>query len=157
MPRKNAELGSVFARLQIGLTATIIALGAGAAVPALAASPTEVNLASSAQALAYCQGGSLAKGDTAYFNGYDVQYGDKKCKQGVPVKKVKSALAVNGNTVSQCTLATAKQALKLCNSGGMGEWDIAYIAGPASTVVSGPGYGCSTNTTTLSIGNAVCQ
>jgi hypothetical protein len=70
---------------------------------------------------------------------------------------VKEALQVVKSTVSECTLASAKQAIALCNSGGIGEYDIAYIAGPAATVIGGPGYGCSTNITNLSIGNAICK
>jgi hypothetical protein len=113
-------------------------------------------LASSAEALKYCNAGSV-KG-IAYFNGTagDAQYA-KKCAQAVPTKSVRSALEVTGKKVSECKLATAKQAIALCNSGGIGEYDIAYIAGPAATVIGGPGYGCTTNITTGGIGNAVCQ
>jgi hypothetical protein len=139
-----------FAALTLALTAS---------GHARAATVTEVDLATSAQAKAYCKAGSLPKGSIAYFNGTagDAQYATKKCTQAVPTKKVKDALLVTGSTVSECKLATAKQAIALCNSGGIGEYDIAYIAGAAATVIGGPGYGCTTNQTTLSIGNAVCQ
>jgi hypothetical protein len=142
-----------------GVAAAVFALAVTASGHAMAASPTEVDLATSAQALAYCKAGSLPKGSIAYFNGTagEAQYAAKKCTQAVPPKKVKEALLVTGSTVSECKLATAKQAIALCNSGGIGEYDIAYIAGPAATVIGGPGYGCTTNQTTLSIGNAVCQ
>lgn len=159
MPRKNVISGAVFARLQSGVVAAVFAVGVSASGHALAAQPTEVSLASSAQALAYCQAGSLPKGTVAYYGSTagGAQYGDKKCVQAIPTKKVKVGLQVVGSTVSTCTLATAKQATKLCNAGEMGEWDIAYIAGAAGTVIGGPGYGCGTNITTLSIGNAICQ
>jgi hypothetical protein len=136
----------------------MFALCVGASGHAQAATVTEVDLASSAQALTYCKAGSLKKGSVAYFNGTagDAQFA-KKCAQSVPKKNVKEALLVSGKTVSSCKLATASQAIALCNAGGIGEYDIAYIAGPAATVIGGPGYGCTTNITTLGIGNAVCQ
>ncbi len=157
MSHLNNKSGAISA-LKSGVSAAVFALCVGASGHALAASASEVDLASSAQALAYCQAGSLSKGSVAYFNGTAgaAQYA-KKCAQAVPTRKVKDALEVNGSTVSECKLASAKQAIALCNNGGIGFYDIAYIAGPAATVIGGPGYGCTTNQTTLSIGNAVCQ
>jgi hypothetical protein len=151
------QSGAVSVRVKTGIVAAGLALGLCASGQALAAkTATEVNLASSAQALAFCQAGSL-KG-VAYFSGTagDAQF-VKKCTQAVPTKSVKDALLVTGSTVSECKLATAKQAIALCNNGGIGTYDIAYIAGAPATVIGGPGYGCSTNQTTLGIGNAVCQ
>jgi hypothetical protein len=149
---------SVSARLPAGIVAAAFAVGLGASGQALAASPTEVALATAAQALTYCQAGSLPKGGVAYFGGTAgaAQFA-KKCAQAVPNKSVKDALLVTGSTVSECKLATAKQAAALCNAGDMGEWDIAYIAGPAGTVIGGPGYGCGTSITTGGIGNAICK
>ena len=140
--------------LKSRIAAAVFALCAGASGHALAAAPTEVNLASSDQALAFCQGGTQ-KG-TAYFNGTEAQF-TKKCAQAAPTKRVAAALQVTGSTVSECKLATAKQAIALCNAGGIGLYDIAYVSGPALTVIGGPGYGCTTNQTTLSIGNAICK
>ena len=150
--------GAVSARLKHGVVAAVIAVGVGASGHALAAKPTEVDLATPAQALTFCKAGSLPKGGLAYFNGTagDAQFA-QKCKQAVPNKKVKDALLVSGSTVSECKLATPKQAIALCNAGGIGTYDIAYVAGAPATVIGGPGYGCTTNITTLSIGNAVCQ
>ncbi len=143
--------------LKTGVLAGAFALCTGAFGHAKAATPTEVDLATPAQALTYCQAGSLAKG-YAYINGAagDAQYA-KKCIQAVPKKNVKYALLANGNSVSSCKLATAAQAIALCNAGGIGEYDIAYIRGPAATVIGGPGYGCTTNITNGGIGNAICQ
>ncbi len=156
MPHLNRKSGAVSARLKSGMIVAVITLGVGASGHARAASPTEVDLASAAQAKTYCKSGSL-KG-VAYFNGTagDAQF-VKKCAQAVPTKVVKDALLVSGSKVSECTLATAKQAIALCNSGGIGEYDIAYIKGAPATVIGGPGYGCTTNQTTLSIGNAACR
>jgi hypothetical protein len=158
MQHLNLMLGAVPARLKSGLVAAALAVSLGASGHALAASATEVDLASPAQALTYCQAGSLPKGSVAYFTGTvgDAQYA-KKCAQAVPKKKVTEALLVSGSTVSSCKLASAKDAIALCNNGGIGEYDIAYIAGPAATVIGGPGYNCTTNQTTLSIGNAICK
>jgi hypothetical protein len=159
MQHPDIEAVAVSAWLKTGIVAAVVALGAGVSVPALAKAPVEVNLASPAQALTYCKAGSLPKGDVAYFNGTagDAQYAKKKCAQAVPKNKVRDALLVTGSTVSECKLASAAEAITLCNSGGIGEYDIAYIAGPAATVIGGPGYDCSTNQTTLSIGNAICK
>ena len=159
MAREKIKSAAVSARLRNGVAAAVFALDLGAAGHAVAASVTEVDLATAAQAKKYCKAGSLPQGSVVYFNGTagDAQYASKKCSQAVPTKKVKDALLVTGSTVSECKLATAKQAIALCNSGGIGEYDIAYVAGPAATVIGGPGYGCTTNQTTLSIGNAVCQ
>jgi hypothetical protein len=158
MTHPNSESGAVSARLKSGIIAAVFALGVGASGHAAAATATEVDLASPDQALAYCQAGSMTKGTVAYFNGPagDAQYA-KKCAQAVPVKKVKDALLVTGSTVSECELAPAKAAIALCVNGGMGYYDIAYIAGAPATVIGGPGYGCTTNQTTLSIGNAICK
>jgi hypothetical protein len=155
----SIKLGAMPAVLKTGVFAAVFAVGLGASGHALAAAATEVDLASSEQALAYCQAGNLPKGSVAYFVGTagEAQYAKKKCAQAVPTKKVTAALQVNGSTVSECKLASAKEAIALCNNGGIGEYDIAYIAGPAATVIGGPGYGCSTNITNLSIGNAVCK
>jgi hypothetical protein len=159
MPRFHIQTRAVPARLRLSLAAAALALSMAAAGHAHAATVTEVDLATAAQAKKYCKGGSLPKGSVAYFNGTagDAQFASKKCTQAVPTTKVKDALLVNGGTVSECKLATAKQAIALCNAGGIGEYDIAYIAGAPATVIGGPGYGCTTNITTLSIGNAVCQ
>jgi hypothetical protein len=159
MQHLDTKSGAMSAWLKSGIIAAALAVGVGASGHALAAKATEVDLASPAQALTYCQAGSLPKGSVAYFNGTagDAQFAKKKCAQAVPTKKVKEALLVTGSTVSSCALASAKDAIALCNNGGMGTYDIAYIAGPAATVIGGPGYGCSTNHTTLSIGNAICK
>jgi hypothetical protein len=158
MLRLTLKSGAVSARLNSGIIAAVFALGVGASGQVLAASVTEVDLATSAQALTYCQSGALAKGSVAYFNGtVQAQFGPKQCLQKTPMKTVKDALAVSGATVSECTLATAKEAITLCNAGGINTYDIAYVKGPAGTVIGGPGYGCTTNITNLSIGNAVCK
>jgi hypothetical protein len=159
--------GAVSARLKTGVAAAMFALGVGGSGHALAkttadpvrpARPTEVVLATPAQASAFCEAGSMTKGSVAYINGTagESEYA-KKCTQAVPKKSVKEALLVTGSTVSECKLASAKEAIALCNDGGIGYYDIAYIAGPVATVIGGPGYGCTTNQTTLGIGNAVCK
>ncbi len=145
------------AGLKAGMMATVVALCVGAAAHALAATVTEVDLASPAQALKFCKDGGLAK-DHAYFNGAaGLSQFARNCAQSVPKKIGKHALLATGKKVSECKLATATQAVALCNAGGIGEYDIAYIAGPAATVIGGPGYGCTTNITNLGIGNAICQ
>ena len=158
MPYLNCKVAARSARLQSGIAAAILAVGLGASGHALAKTPVEVDLASPAQALTYCQAGSLPTGSVAYFDGTagDAQYA-KNCKQAVPTKKVKEAILLKGSKVTSCKLASVADAITLCNNGGIGEYDIAYIAGPVATVIGGPGYGCSTNQTTLSIGNAICK
>jgi hypothetical protein len=158
MPHRNITPAAVSGRLKHGLCAAALTVGLSASGHALAAGPKEVDLASPAQALAYCNAGSLPKGSVAYFVGTagDAQYASK-CAQAVPKNKVKAALLVKGKTIKECRLASASQAIALCNNGGIGTYDIAYIAGPAATVIGGPGYGCGTNQTTLSIGNAICK
>jgi hypothetical protein len=158
MAYTNLKSNCTSGRLKSGIAAVVFALCVGASAHALAATVTEVDLATPAQAKKFCKAGSLPKGGVAYFNGTagDAQF-EKRCKQAVPTKAVKDALQASGSTVSECKLATAKQAITLCNSGGIGEYDIAYIAGAPATVIGGPGYGCTTNQTSLSIGNAVCQ
>jgi hypothetical protein len=123
--------------------------------------PTEITLASPAQALAYCQAGSMGANDIAYINGANglAQYGSaKNCAQQIPAKgKVSTALEVNGSTVSECKLVTAKEAVTLCNDGDLGEWNIDYIAGKIGYTISGPGYGCNVGTSTSGIGTALCK
>lgn len=144
--------------LKNGAVAALIALSSGVSYShAMAATTTEVQSASSAQALKYCEGGTQ-KG-VAYFNGSGayVQYVDRRCSQSDTKRTIINALVVSGGTVFECKLATAEQAIKLCHHHGIGEWDIAYIRGPAITAIFGPGYGCTTGTTTPGIGAAICR
>ena len=88
-----------------------------------------------------------------------VQYGpDQSCAQQVATKiKVTKSIQVVGTRVSECKLASAKNAVLFCQSGAMGEWNIDYISGKIGKTVNGPGYGCNVNFSTSSIGNAVCR
>jgi hypothetical protein len=151
-----------FTRLQAAIMAAAFAVAIGASGQALAAAQ-EVTLATPKQALAYCKSGAMKNNDIAYFNGAagEAQFGPGakyNCAQKVPTtSKVTKALLVTGKKVSECRMASAKQSEKLCNAGGIGEYDIDYILGPVATVIGGPGYGCTTNITTGGIGNAICQ
>lgn len=145
-----------------GIVSAALVLGmVGFAVPASAKPVSEVTLATSAQALAYCQSGKMKSGDIAYITGGPglVQYGpDQNCAQQVLTKgKISKAIQAVGTTVSECKLATAKKALAFCESGSMGEWDIDYISGKVGHTLSGPGYGCTVGNSTSSIGNAICR
>jgi hypothetical protein len=137
-----------------------IAFGITAAAPASAATK-EVNLATPAQALAYCKSGRMPGSDIAYVNGGPglVQYGPTDhCKQRVPnTIPIKKAIRIVGKRASECNLASPGQAITFCNDGGMGEYDIAYILGKVGKTISGPGYGCVVNFSTSSIGNAICK
>lgn len=138
------------------------ALAAGMILPAQAfAAAKEVNLADAAQALAYCQSGAMPAGDIAYFassGGGVAQHGpETKCAQVIPKKTVRNALQIKGSTVKECKLAIATAATDLCNAGGIGTWDIDYIAGPVTSTIGGPGYGCPTSTNSGGIGNAICK
>jgi hypothetical protein len=151
--------GGVSARLKTGVAAAMFAVGVGGSGHALAQkTATEVVLATPAEALAFCEAGSMTRESVAYINGAagESQYAHK-CIEAVPKKSVKEALLVTGSTVSVCNLAKAKEAIALCYDGGIGYYDIAYIAGPVATVIGGPGYGCTTNQTTGGIGNAICK
>lgn len=99
--------------------------------------------------------------DIAYIAGPGglAQYGpNSSCAQQVPAKTtVTKSIEVVGNHVRECNLAGAKKAVQFCQNGGVGEWDIDYIAGKVGKTLSGPGYGCTVNFSTSSIGNAVCK
>ena len=140
----------------------VLALGIAAfAVPATGGTIREVTLASADQALAYCQSGKMPAGDIAYIAGGPdlVQYGpDQSCAQKVAKKiKVTRVIQVVGSKVSECHPARASAAVAFCNAGSMGEWDIDYISGNIGKTINGPGYGCTVNKSTSSIGNAVCK
>lgn len=147
-------------RLRTGALAAVAALGVTVSVQASAA-PKEVVLASPAAALAYCQAGNVLAGDIAYIAGAGglAQFGpDTQCAQQVPVKtKVKTTLYVKGKHTAECKMVGAAEALKFCQSGAMGEYDIAYIAGKVGQTLSGPGYGCIVNFSNVSLGNAICR
>ena len=162
MLRLISKPDSVFAHLTAGIVSVALVLGiAGFAVPAAAKGIREVTLATSDQALTYCQSGKMAAGDIAYIAGGPglVQYGpDQSCAQQVATKiKVTKSIQVVGTRVSECKLASAKNAVLFCQSGAMGEWNIDYISGKIGKTVNGPGYGCNVNFSTSSIGNAVCR
>jgi hypothetical protein len=153
---------SMIAHLPVRIVSAALALGiAGFAVPATAKGMREVALATSDQALAYCQSGKMPAGDVAYVAGGPglVQYGpDQNCAQQVITKgKITKAVQVVGTKVSECKLASSKNAVPWCESGAMGEWDIDYISGKVGQTLNGPGYGCDVNFSTSSIGNAVCK
>jgi|SRR5579862_4080840 len=154
--------GCAFARLPARIVSAAFVLGiAGfAAVPA-AATTQEVTLASPDQALAYCQSGKMPSGDIAYISGGPglVQYGPGEgCTQAVATGiKVTKAVKVVGTHARECKLAGAAAATTFCQSGSMGEWDIDYISGKIGKTLSGPGYGCTVNYSTSSIGNAICK
>jgi hypothetical protein len=158
MRRLFSQSNLVPARLPAAILSAAFVLGMTASGQAFA-TPKEVNLASSAEALAYCKAGKMAKTDIAYFNGASgiSQYGAKGCPQQSPKGKVRLALANNGKKTSECYLASPTQAVKLCNDGGVGEYDIDLIAGKVGQTLSGPGYGCVVNFSTSSIGNAICR
>lgn len=155
MPRLISKPGSAFlsAALMLGI--------AGFGVPAAAKSIREVTLATTDQALTYCQSGKMPAGDVAYISGGPglVQYGpDQNCAQQVATKgKITRAVQVVGSKISECKLASAKAAIQFCQSGAMGEWDIDYISGKVGRTLNGPGYGCNVNYSTSSIANGVCK
>jgi hypothetical protein len=162
MPRPTSKLGSVFDRLPAGVGSAALVFGmVGFGVPAAANGIREVTLATPDQALTYCQSGKMPAGDIAYIAGGPglVQYGpDQSCVQQVPTKiKVTKSIQVVGSRVSECKLVGAKNAIQFCQSGSMGEWDIDYISGKVGKTVNGPGYGCTVNHSTSSIGNAICR
>ncbi|HEX3667384.1 MAG TPA: hypothetical protein VHU23_19335 [Rhizomicrobium sp.] len=143
------------------LSAALVVSVAGFTVPAAAKPVREVTLATTDQALAYCQSGKMPAGDVAYIAGGPglVQYGpDQSCAQSVPTKgKITKAVQVVGSKVSECKLANAKKAVPFCESGSMGEWDIDYISGKVGETLNGPGYGCDVNFSTSGIANGVCK
>jgi hypothetical protein len=145
----------------IAVLSAVLAFGVTTASQAKKSGLVESNLASTDQALTYCQSGGMPAGDVAYISGAGglSQYGSaKSCAQQTPKKgKVSKAIVVNGSTVAECKMASAKQALAFCNSGAMGTWDIDYIGGKVGQTVSGPGYGCSVNFSTSGIGQALCK
>jgi len=157
MPRFTDKHRSAFASAVI-ISAALIA---GLTAPADAKGIREVSLASTSQALAYCQSGKMPANDIAYIAGAPglAQYGpSQECAQQVPTKgKITKAVQVVGTKVSECTLAKKKPAIAFCQGGGMGEWDIDYISGKVGQTLNGPGYGCDVNFSTSSIGNAICK
>ncbi len=162
MPCLFSKPGSMFANLSAGIVSAALVLGvAGFGVSASAKGIREVTLATSDQALTYCQSGKMKAGDIAYIAGGPglAQYGpDQNCAQQVPTKgKVTKAVQVVGTKVSVCKLANAKIAVPFCQSGEMGEWDIDYISGKVGQTLNGPGYGCDLNFSTSSIGNGICK
>jgi hypothetical protein len=155
MPRLISKLSTV-------IVSAALALGvAGFASAATAKGIREVTLASTDQALAYCQSGKMPANDIAYITGGPglVQYGpSQSCAQQVLTKgKVTKAVQVVGTKVSECKLARSAPAIQFCQSGAMGEWDIDYISGKVDLALGGPGYGCDVGQTTSSIGNAICK
>ena len=60
-------------------------------------------------------------------------------------------------TVSECALAKPKSAEALCNGGGIGFYDIAYVLGGLYKTIGGEGYGCDIVKHVGNIGNAVCK
>lgn len=162
MSRPISKPDSVLVHLTARIVSVTLVLGiAGFAVPAAARGIREVTLATSDQALTYCQSGKMAAGDIAYIAGGPglVQYGpDQSCAQQVATNiKVTKSIQVVGTRVSECRLASAKNAVLFCQSGAMGEWDIDYISGKVGKTLNGPGYGCVVNRSTSSIGNAICR
>jgi hypothetical protein len=125
------------------------------------AATKEIVLASPAAALKYCQSGKMPSSDIDYIAGAAAlaQYGPgQNCiQQAAAVDTVKKALQQSGKRVSACNLANAKAAITFCESGAMGEYDIAYIGGKVGKTISGPGYGCVVNFSTSGIGNALCK
>lgn len=146
--------------LPAGIVAAALALGLAAPSQAFAAAK-EVALPTPAQALTYCMSGKMLPSDIAYIAGPPglAQYGPgSSCAQQVPVKtSLKKSLQITGKRVSECKLAGTAEALRFCQSGAMGEYDIAYIAGKVGKTLSGPGYGCVVNFSTSSIGNSICK
>lgn len=162
MPQPISKRRSVFASLPVGVVSAALALGmSGFEAPAAAKPIREVTLATSAQALTYCQSGKMPSGDIAYIAGGPglVQYGpDQNCAQQVPTSgKITKSIQVVGKRVSECKLASTNKAVQFCQSGAMGEWDIDYISGKVGKTLNGPGYGCTVNFSTSTIGNAVCR
>ena len=155
MPRFISKPGSVF------VSAALMLSIAGFGAPAAAKSIREVTLATTDQALTYCQSGKMPAGDIAYIAGAPglAQYGpDQNCAQQVPTKgKITKSVQVVGSKVSECKLAGAKAAIQYCQTGAMGEWDIDYISGKVGRTLNGPGYGCNVNYSTSTIGNAICK
>ena len=147
-------------RVPVGVLSAVTSVGLMISVQAQAA-VKEITLASPAQALAYCKAGNMMPADIAYFAGAGglAQYGSKGCPQQVPPSgTVANALGVKGkNKVLECKMVSAAQALKFCNSGAMGTYDIDYISGKVGRTLSGPGYGCVVNYSSVSLGNAVCK
>jgi enamine deaminase RidA (YjgF/YER057c/UK114 family) len=156
MMSMSSKLPSVTA----GIVSAAFVLGL-AASPASAATVQEITLATPAQGLTYCQSGKMKTGDVAYISGGPglVQEGpETSCTQAVVTKtKIKKAIEVNGAKVKECALATATQATSYCESGSMSTWNIDYIDGKVGRTISGPGYGCTLNYSTSSIGTAQCK
>jgi hypothetical protein len=149
-------------RITLGLLASAALLATAASALAGGSGPTEATLASTDQAMTYCQSGKMPTNDIAYIAGAPglAQYGPgSSCVQQVPGKKtsVTKAVQVVGTTVSECKLESMKKSVAFCNAGGIGEWDIDYIAGKVGKTINGPGYGCNVNKSTSTIGNAVCR
>ncbi|HTZ69403.1 MAG TPA: hypothetical protein VMB71_02030 [Acetobacteraceae bacterium] len=159
MVRNFGNASSALARLPVGMVAAAFAFSL--TVPGVAsAAPKEIGLASTSQALTYCQSGAMPANDVAYIAGAPgvVQYGPaKNCVQQVGKGKIKKALYTKGKNVKECNLVSAQAAVSFCDSGEMGTWNIDYIKGKIDTTISGPGYGCGVGTSTSSIGTALCK
>ena len=155
---------SLFFRLPTTIVCASLVLGVTSA--ASAAAPHEVTLASASQALAFCQSGAMGVDNIDYIISPTglVQFGPGyNCVQQAATKKntptVHTAMLVSGSgAISECTVASAMPAVKLCEGGGLGEYDIAFISGPRYNTVGGRGYGCDIVVhKDGNIGNAICK
>ena len=160
------KIVSVIKRLSaVSLCASAIT---GAAAPAFAAAPpTEATLASTSQALAFCQSNAMGSADIAYINGPNgvVQFGPKyNCAQMAATKSITPAITTairvdsTSGAISECKVAIPMGAVKLCNAGGIGKFDIAYILGGLYRTIGGQGYNCGIKVhKTVAIGAAICK
>ena len=153
-----------FASARMAMAAGGAALVLGLAAPA-SATPYEANLASESQALTYCQSGTMGTNDIGYISSSTgaVQFGPGyNCVQKKATKKdtktITTAVLVDGSgTVSECKLARQANAVALCNSGGIGLYDIDYISGKLYKTIGGQGYSCDIVKHVGGIGNAICK
>ena len=157
MPRMFHKNAFLLAGVPVGLAVALVMTLSGHA----SAATKEIVLASPKEALKYCKSGKMPSSDIDYISGSAAlaQYGPgQNCiQQAAAVDTVKKAIQVSGKRVSACNLASAKSAVTFCESGAMGEYDIAYIVGKVGKTISGPGYGCTVNYSTSGIGNALCK
>jgi hypothetical protein len=150
------------AQFKIGIVTAMLALGAGGSSRAMAKNVGfERDLASASQSLKFCKYLTKISANIplAYFNGTagEAQF-KKKCAQGVPTKRVVTATVLDDQKeYYDCPLSSTKAAITLCKNGGMGDNDVAYIAGPVATVISGPAFGCTISKTTIEISKAICK
>jgi hypothetical protein len=149
-----------YLRVLAGILSATFALGITVSAPASAATK-EVDLAARTEAFAYCQSGKMPASDIAYIAGgaRRVQYGpNRDCRQARTVRIIISkAIFASGKRIAECNLSPRPKAIAYCEGGGMGEQDIAYVAGKIGKSIYGPGYGCVLHRTDTVMSKALCK